>query len=68
MVNNIEKRKSNIIKTLFIFNFIFLIISLYHISKPFTLTIIIINSISLLALIIIEKQGKVLDGLIPGGL
>jgi len=67
-MDNIEKRKKSIIKTLFFFNCIFLLVSIFHISKSFILIITITNSIALFSLIIIEKYGNVLDGLIPGGL
>lgn len=62
--NNPEKRREDILKVLFGFNLIALIISIFYSSKTSTLTIIILNLILLGSFFVLGKYGSVFDGLI----
>ena len=64
MENNAQKRKKEIIKVLLWFNVLFLIISIFYVSKSFSLLITLVNIMFLCTFLILEKYSPVFDGLI----
>ncbi len=62
-MGNVEKSKNSIIQVLFWFNLIFIVISIFHVTKVFTLIITITNFILIGTFFILNKFGTMFEGL-----
>ncbi len=62
-MNNVEKSKKSIIQVLIWFNLIFIIVSIFYVTKGITLMITIANFILIGTFFIINKFGVIFEGL-----
>ncbi len=62
-MSNIEKSKKSILQVLLWFNLIFIIVSIFYVTKGFTLMITIINVILLGTFFILDKNNVMFESL-----